>query len=343
MSNLNITGGRYYSLEDFDNIFTVKLLQVFLLLFAVSIIYTMDFQILRTVFQNKQLQVPGNLILCCILVIDIVNIFQFTLSSTIRLIMGKVWLNKPVSMTLAIIVQVIRNIQSYSFAIGSIEKFVYCVYPFQHTRYFTIRGTLLYMVLLYVIIGGLTIAETMYREVVCRSSLLTCFGKINDRKIAIVILRYFYTILPCECSFIFLVLTFVSSLKSADRFQSRQKFIWRRMFRNSLSLLTLFLIDVIGRLWRLVIVILDSIPSIIGRMGIYYYIYASPIANPLIIILGNQPLRDAVLGKKKTPDWLLELGEFNKQRRFNTRHNIKCNIVGPTISEIIENNLKVDL
>ena len=107
--------------------------------------------------------------------------------------------------------------------------------------------------------------------------------------------------------FQFLIMVSIISLRKQNNtiFREIDRKIWNKMFKSIISLFGVLMAEIIG-MTSLAFSVLIQEPSLIAvRLTFVYFIFASSALNPLIVVLGNVPVRNAALRKKKLPTWLV--------------------------------------
>lgn len=84
------------------------------------------------------------------------------------------------------------------------------------------------------------------------------------------------------------------------------KNILKRMFKNAMCLFGVIIADIGGLVVTVLIMNNDGFPKhpLAQRFCVIYFIFSSCMMNPLLVIIGNVPLRRAVMQIKSVPTWL---------------------------------------
>lgn len=311
----NVTYSGYYPLEEMDTYIAVKCVQIMFFIFICGIVVTIDVHIFRVVYKHENLQIPANGILCVIFVLDICQILFYSVVSTALIAFHqKVWLTKMLGKTISFFLFFIINLRHLVLMLASIEKFAYCKFPFKHSFLFTNRKTLFYLFTLLLLSVIVNIVMQAVRVTIFIPSLFLFWIDFNDTETQngrfVMLLRGVVEHGSLIVAVLFQMGILLFSLKKSKQihFSSirNDKNILKRMFKNAMCLFGVIIADIGGLVVTVLIMNNDGFPKhpLAQRFCVIYFIFSSCMMNPLLVIIGNVPLRRAVMKIKSVPTWL---------------------------------------
>lgn len=318
--------------EPFDKFLLSKILQI--LLYSLEIYFRMvlDFRIFREIISKDQLQTPANAAIFVFLASDLVLISHHAIFAFVVLIKERIWIHKYVGEIDAFLNAFFGIFNFLCLTIMTLEKVMYTKFPFKHLRFFSVKKTILYMLLcgvptfLYCL--GIHI-EFHVHYISNTLSMFYCFheGNIAVRHIFWVIPVLFIIIIVCCHASILVNLCYnrchIPQQPGFTMDRMDGDFVGRfiRATISNVILTTSVFIDLMLRVLFQYI----NTPVHINR-ALWVLSVLLRMLNPLIILGGNGPLRNYVYntGFQRSPSWLPSKMQFyiertDKDRQFIAR------------------------
>lgn len=282
----------FYNLEWFDDNIWIVLAQIAFLLYVFVFICSVDYKIIHTIWHVPKLHIQANIILCIILALDVAIYGQFVLSTTAILLQrkGKVWLNPTLCRLFACVPLCIIYSVNVILTIAAIEKVMYIIFPFRHLQVFSYKKLLTYILTSCLSILSYFIIYCASTEVYFTPAILGCFTKQMDAIIAIYLLPVFINGVCQTWIFVFSINKMIQHKPAWTPEYS----INMKIFKNALVLFIITIINIVSCTLFLVIRNVQ-IPEFVSRILILFMFTAIPISNPFVILLGNAPVRQAIL------------------------------------------------
>lgn len=292
-----------YPISEIDKNITARIVQYILIFYV--FLYTLHFntRIIYVILKNTKLRIPGNVILCFILITDIAIVTNFGITTVCFTLYENVQLSKLSAGTILLLELFLTGTQRWYLALASLEKMFYFIKVYQHTKVFGHRKTLVYLLLITVVSFIFSFITVISNNVVYRPDRLMCNVYYSFKNAAItekitMIIRLTVEISVFIISSLFLLITFVFSfiIAKLDPTLGRKRLVWIRMMRNFLSLFSVSFVIFIGAIVTKFSADFDY--PLLTRLGTLLYMLGSPALNPLIILYGNVPVRKAFFEKK---------------------------------------------
>lgn len=282
----------FYNLEWFDDNIWIVLAQIAFLLYIFVFICSVDYKIIHTIWHVPKLHIQANILLSIVLALDVAIYGQFVLSTTAILLQGKgqVWLNPTLCRIFACFPLCIIYSVNVILTIAAIEKVMYIIFPFRHLQVFSYKKLLTYIVTSCLSIVSYFVIYCASTEVYFTPAILGCFTNQMDAIIAIYLLPVFINGVCQSLIFVFSI----NKMIEPKPLWTPEYSINMKILKNALVLFIITIINIVSCTLFLVIRNVQ-IPELVSRILIIFMFTAIPISNPFVILLGNAPVRQAVL------------------------------------------------
>lgn len=180
----------------------------------------------------------------------------------------------------------------------------YFIFVFKHHNVFNNERTMNY-ILAAVLFSFVSSFIGSLGTVVYNSDFLICsmypanFWTATIEIKLTIIFRFSSEVLIFVLTFLLQSFTFIWCWKVAktDKTLNKDGQVWKRMIRNFISLFSVTLVIASGAFFMRLSHSLGF--ALLKRISALLYIFGSPFLNPLIILTGNPPLRNAFIKRKK--------------------------------------------
>lgn len=296
----------YYTISPLDKNQLLRLTQYFLFVFAA--LYTGIFNIRIAFLLRKyhKLQNSSNLIIYVILFFDLFIVIQYSVTAVWVTATEELFLTESLARFIVFLNLFTAGTQRYLLALASVERLFYFIYVYKHYHAFNNRRTCQYMVIIIIFSFISSLWSTLTNAVVFLPDMMTChvfYGSFKEAdvlsKISVVFrLTTEIGIFLFMFGLQFTTFIFSYSTARADKTLCKNGHVWKRMIRNFISLFSVSVLICLGAVFLKLSYDLYAYPIFV-RISVILYIFGSPILDPLIILLGNPPLKRAFLQKKK--------------------------------------------
>lgn len=300
-TNTSLISDTPYEIASLDRELWFTVPQILFLIYCFAFIVSIDFKLISTIWRKPELQIQGNILICCILVIDFIDSASLALHLGITITLQTFLLSQDGCRSLYFYYLALTWLKDLLFTIAAIEKFCYMVYPLHHNTLFAKKKLFSYIAISIFIAFCFHVVYYSFVDLPADFSTFIYGCYVHDDAVTLTIYIVFASSFGLEG--IFQAAIFIFSMwkyfqMRHQHVQPADKSIFYRMCRNALGLFVITLL----RCENLLIYCMATITSmhfIIGRLLVLYYITALPVCQPLIVILGNVQIRKAIkdLGK----------------------------------------------
>lgn len=305
MTSIPVNRTGYFPVVEMDKHPTVRMAQYFLFLFV--LLYTVFFntRIIYVIMKNEKLRIPANWIICCILICDIIIVFNFEITGTSISFFEEVWLSELTAGVVVFSNLFYSGTQRWYLALASLEKCFYILLVYKHHRVFDERKTFCYIAVLTVLSFIVSCMTASTNGAGYKPETMTCFVAYESYTKTYIsgkftmVVRLVVEVFVFVFAFLLQVITFIFSYNVAksDVTLNRHGIVWKRMIGNFISLFSVTFVIGLGAAVMKISSELDY--PIFVRTSTLIYIFGPPVLNPLIVLFGNPPVRDSFLKKKK--------------------------------------------
>lgn len=305
----------FYAIADLDKDIVFKIVQIVYLSCAAVFVCVLDSAIIYIIVSQETFRTPGNCLLFVYLLTDILQIVPYTTFVINILISDGVWYHPIVCSFQAGYTLNLGLHYQVSLCQLSFEKMMFLVYPFKHSRWFTLKKTIM------VCVGSLTlcIASSVYVILVFGrnfvQSLLICQPSITaddvfslknmstkflDASAPIIIYGGLLFVVACHVRIMVAAAGHMKEIrKRAKYFQTLHQVKKAEDFKKYAVLFLIVFINL--STWALFDTTFHQINQIFFLQRISYYtmLTVSQILNPIIILIGNRILREELKRKFK--------------------------------------------